>query len=610
MARQRKIGESKKEIKARLKNEAIPFQARTPLAPVVTQKTTVVLPKIMTVRELGEFLRLPLSEVMFALIKNGLTLTLNESIDFDTAALVADELGFEAKTQLEQKPFLEGSQRTQGKENIEPDLKPRPPVVTVMGHIDHGKSALIERIRHIEMLSHEAGGITQNIGAYQVKIKDKIITFIDTPGHEAFSEMRSHGANITDIVLLVVAANEGVMPQTKEALSHARAANVPIISVITKIDLPNADIEATKRSLGEAGLIPEEWGGAQPTVAVSAKTGQGIDELLELIILVAELTEYKAQSQGPATAVVIESNKEKERGNVATVLVKEGILKVNDYLILENSGGKIRNMEDCLGKKILEAGPSTPVLITGLTNLAPVGAIIKAVKSAKQAKGQIQTTKTGQINSILKKAQTDTGIVFELPLLLKTNVAGLLKAIQFQLEKLATEKSRVKIVHQAVGEINESDVNLAKATGAVVFGFQVKTSPVVTKLAERLNVSVFQFAIIYELLDQARELLAGVVKPKKVYEEKGKLEALEVFLNYKQEKIIGGKVLEGYLAAGGRVRVLRDEEEIGRGKVVSIKKGNMEATKAEKNDECGLKIAIEPKIRKGDVLVFEEERTT
>lgn len=604
MARQRKIKESKKEIKARQKTEANPFIERTPLTPVVTQKTTVVLPKIMTVRELGQFLRLPLSEVMTVLIKNGLTLTLNESIDFDTAALVADELNFEAKPQLKEKQDLSPKE---GDEKIE--LKPRPAVVTVMGHIDHGKSALIERIRQIEMLKHEAGGITQNIGAYQVKIKNKIITFIDTPGHEAFSEMRSHGANITDIVLLVVAANEGVMPQTKEALSHALAAKVPIISVITKIDLPNADIEATKRSLTEVGLTPEEWGGTNPTVVVSAKTGQGIDELLELITLVADLKEYKARLNGPAVAVVIESNKEKERGNVATVLVKEGTLKVNDYIIMENAAGKIRNMEDGLGKKVLEAGPSTPVLITGLTEMAEVGAILKVVKSAKEAKGQIQSSQERKVNTILKIQQTDEGIIFELPLILKTNVAGLLKAIQFQLEKLATAKSRVKIVHEAVGEINESDVNLAKATEAVVFGFQVKTSPMVAKLAERLNVPVFQFAIIYELLDQARELLAGVVKPQKIYEEKGKLEVLEVFLNYKQEKIIGGKVLEGYLATGGRVRVIREEEEIGKGKIISLKKGNLETTKVEKNDECGLKIALEPKIRKGDILIFEEEST-
>ncbi|MBI2588442.1 translation initiation factor IF-2 [Candidatus Berkelbacteria bacterium] len=604
MARQRKIKESKKEIKARQKTEANPFIERTPTAPVVTQKTTVVLPKIMTVRELGQFLRLPLSEVMTVLIKNGLTLTLNESIDFDTAALVADELNFEAKPQLKEKQDLSPKE---GDEKIE--LKPRPAVVTVMGHIDHGKSALIERIRQIEMLKHEAGGITQNIGAYQVKIKNKIITFIDTPGHEAFSEMRSHGANITDIVLLVVAANEGVMPQTKEALSHALAAKVPIISVITKIDLPNADIEATKRSLTEVGLTPEEWGGTNPTVVVSAKTGQGIDELLELITLVADLKEYKARLNGPAVAVVIESNKEKERGNVATVLVKEGTLKVNDYIIMENAAGKIRNMEDGLGKKVLEAGPSTPVLITGLTEMAEVGAILKVVKSAKEAKGQIQSSQERKVNTILKIQQTDEGIIFELPLILKTNVAGLLKAIRFQLEKLATAKSRVKIVHEAVGEINESDVNLAKATEAVVFGFQVKTSPMVAKLAERLNVPVFQFAIIYELLDQARELLAGVIKPQKVYEEKGKLEVLEVFLNYKQEKIIGGKVLEGCLTTGGRVRVIRNDEEAGRGKVVSLKKGNLETTKVEKNDECGLKIALEPKIRKGDILIFEEEST-
>ncbi|MBI4029849.1 translation initiation factor IF-2 N-terminal domain-containing protein, partial [Candidatus Berkelbacteria bacterium] len=423
MARQRKIKESKKEIKARQKTEANPFIERTPTAPVVTQKTTVVLPKIMTVRELGQFLRLPLSEVMTVLIKNGLTLTLNESIDFDTAALVADELNFEAKPQLKEKQDLSPKE---GDEKIE--LKPRPAVVTVMGHIDHGKSALIERIRQIEMLKHEAGGITQNIGAYQVKIKNKIITFIDTPGHEAFSEMRSHGANITDIVLLVVAANEGVMPQTKEALSHALAAKVPIISVITKIDLPNADIEATKRSLTEVGLTPEEWGGTNPTVVVSAKTGQGIDELLELITLVADLKEYKARLNGPAVAVVIESNKEKERGNVATVLVKEGTLKVNDYIIMENAAGKIRNMEDGLGKKVLEAGPSTPVLITGLTEMAEVGAILKVVKSAKEAKGQIQSSQERKVNTILKIQQTDEGIIFELPLILKTNVAGLLKA--------------------------------------------------------------------------------------------------------------------------------------------------------------------------------------
>ncbi len=577
------------------------------------EKKIVEIPSVLTVREFAEALNLPVTDIISKLVQNGVMATINESIDFDTMTIIGDELRFEIKA-------TSNKIQDTNKETTKKNLKPRPPVVTVMGHVDHGKTKLLDAIRHTDVVAGESGGITQHIGAYRVTIKpsdkkkqERAITFLDTPGHEAFSAMRAHGANITDVVVLVVAANDGVKPQTIEALNHAKVASVPIVVAINKIDLPDADIDKVKRQLADQGLNPEEWGGKTPMVAVSAKQNQNIDELLEMILLVADLKELKADPTLPSSGVVIESHMQAGMGPVATVLVQEGTLKINDPVVIGQTYGKVRIMENYLGKKVTEAGPSTPVRIAGLQEVPNFGDRVLAVASEKEARDltAVKTIKRKVLSISEFSQDIKEGKIKELKLILKADVAGSLEAIKKSLNDLATEEVKINIIHEGVGDISESDINMAISSHALVIGFRVKADADVMNLARRENVKIQIYDIIYQLIDDLTAALSGLLEPEIVEIEIGRLSVLAVFKVTKKEQIVGGKVTTGKIENGTDVRIVRDKDTIGMGKITSLQQNKKDVSECAENFECGLKVETQTKIKVGDSLECykKEERT-
>jgi len=617
--KQRKL--SKKEAKAEGKRIAFSVEHEEEERAEAQQKKSeekiIEIPTVLTVREFAEALRVPVTEVIAKLVRNGVMATINESIDFDTMAIIADELGFRLKLQAESaKVKIE-------EKTVKKNLKPRPPVVTVMGHVDHGKTKLLDAIRQTDVVATESGGITQHIGAYQVTIKPKdiktkkqkerTITFLDTPGHEAFSAMRAHGANITDVVVLVVAADDGVKPQTIEALDHAHEAKVPIVVAINKIDLPDADIDKVKRQLADQDLSPEEWGGQTPMVGVSAKNGQNIDELLEMILLVADLKELKADPNLPATGVVIESHMQAGRGPIATILIQEGTLHLGEPLVIGQTYGKVRIMENYLGKKIIEAGPSTPVRIAGLQDSPNFGDRVIAVSDEKTAKELTKTKSiTRKVLSITELSQDiKEGKIKELKIVLKADVAGSLEAIKNSLKNLATTEVKINIIHEGVGDISESDINMAAASKAIVIGFRVKADADVMNLARRENIKISIYEIIYQLLDDLTAALSGLLEPEIIEVELGRLSVLAVFRTTKNEQIVGGKVTSGKIENGGDIRIVRDKDTIGEGKIISLQQNKKDVSEVSENFECGLRLATPTKILVGDSLECykKEERT-
>lgn len=599
---------SKKEAKAAGKTS----DHRSPITEAMTSVDSerkavneiVEVSPVLMVREFSEALKVPVTEVISKLVSNGVMATINESIDFDTMSIIADELGFELK---EKSDFAKASS---DKEPEKKHLEKRSPVVTVMGHVDHGKTALLDAIRHTDVMTTESGGITQHIGAYQVLFKkekkERKITFLDTPGHEAFSAMRAHGANITDVVVLVVAANDGVKPQTIEAINHAKAASVPIVVAINKIDLPDADIDKVKRQLADQGLNPEEWGGKTPMVAVSAKATQNIEELLDMILLVADLKELKADPLIPASGVVIESHMQAGRGPIATVLVQEGTLHLNDVVVIGQTYGKIRIMENYLGKKLAEAGPSTPVRIAGLQEVPNFGNRVLTVRDEKEAKEltKVKTIKRKVLSIGELSQEIKAGKVKELKIILKADVAGSLEAIKKSLTDLSTAfrqgEVKINIIHEGVGDISESDINMALASRALVIGFRVKASSDVMNLARREAVKISIYEIIYQLIDDISATLSGLLEPEIVEVELGRLSVLAIFKISRKEKIIGGKVTSGKLENGCDVKIVRDKENIGEGKITGLQQDKKDMKEVLENFEAGLKVETQTKISVGD----------
>lgn len=583
-----------------------------------TEKKKVEIPPVVQIRKLAEILELPASRVIEVLMKNGVIANINESIDFETAAIVSDELGFEAKEEKETK-------KPEIKETSKKNLKVRPPVVTVMGHVDSGKTSLLDFIRKTSVVSGESGGITQHIGAYQVKIKDKktkkerLITFLDTPGHEAFSQMRAHGVSVTDIVILVAAADQGVKPQTLEAVSHAKAAKVPIIVAINKIDLPNSDIEKTKRELSEIGLAPEEWGGKTPTVQISAKLGTGVPELLDLISLLADVQDLKADPNRTTVGVVIESHLEPGRGPLASVLIQEGTLHPKDSVIAGETYGKIKSLEDFLGKKLKEALPSTPVQISGLKQVPNFGDILEVVPSEKEArvrveklllektsKGLVKSIGLGEISSEIRE-----GKIKELHLIIKADVKGSLEAIKDSLSTLSQGEVEIQIVSEGVGAITESDVNLALASKAIILAFRVPIPQPVLKLALLQKVKISRYEIIYQLIDDIFEALSGMLEPEVIEKELGKLKVLKVFKKTPQSGIVGGKVISGYLENNLVGKVIRGEENLGEIKISSLQIEKNPQERVEEGQECGMGYEGKIKFKEGDeILAVKREEVT
>ena len=569
----------------------------------------ITIPETITVKDFAAELKKTTAEVIKKLLGYGVMATINNEIDFDTASLIADEFGVKVnkkETVTEEDILFDDS------EDREEDLKPRPPVVVVMGHVDHGKTSLLDAVKKTNVIEGEAGGITQHIGAYKVKVNDREITFLDTPGHEAFTAMRARGAQITDIAILVVAANDGVMPQTIEAINHAKSAGIPIIVAINKIDLPDANPEKVKQELMAYELVPEEWGGDTIFVPISAKQNQNIDQLLEMVLLQADMLELKANPNKQAKGVVIEASLDKHNGTIASMLVQRGKLDVGDTIVVGSSIGRIRSMTDEKGKKVKSAGPSTPVEITGLTEVPQAGDVFYEVKDERTAKHLIEKRKQQErektINAMNKVtldnlfSQMEEGNLKILNLIVKADVQGSVEAIKQSMEKLSNEEVRVKVIHAAVGAVTESDVTLAKVSNAIIIAFNVRPMPTAKDMAEKDEVEIKQYSIIYQAIDDVEAAMKGMLDPK--YQEKviGNAEIRQTFRISNVGTIGGAYVLDGKLERNAGVRVLRDNVVIHDGKLASLKRFKDDAKEVTKGFECGIQIEKFNDIKEGDIL--------
>ena len=569
----------------------------------------ITIPETITVKDLAAELKKTTAEVIKKLLGYGVMATINNEIDFDTASLIADEFGVKVnkkETITEEDILFDDS------EDKEEDLVTRPPVVVVMGHVDHGKTSLLDAVKKTNVIEGEAGGITQHIGAYKVKINDREITFLDTPGHEAFTAMRARGAQITDIAILVVAANDGVMPQTVEAINHAKSAGIPIIVAINKIDLPDANIDKVKQELMAYELVPEEWGGDTIFVPISAKKHLNIDQLLEMVLLEADVLELKANPNKQAKGVVIEARLDKNKGAIASMLVQRGTLDVGDTIVVGSSIGRIRSMTDEKGKKVKKAGPSTPVEIMGLTEVPQAGDTFYEVEDEKTAKHLIEKRKRQErektINAMNKVtldnlfSQMEAGDLKVLNLIVKADVQGSVEAIKQSMEKLSNEEVKVKVIHAAAGAVTESDVTLAKVSNAIIIAFNVRPMPTAKDMAEKEEVEIKQYSVIYQAIDDVQAAMKGMLAPK--YQEKviGNAEIRQTFKISNVGTIGGAYVLDGKLERNAGVRVLRDNVVIHDGKLASLKRFKDDAKEVSKGFECGIQIEKFNDIKEGDIL--------
>jgi translation initiation factor IF-2 len=583
--------------------------------PVATNQP-ISVPSIVSVGELSNRLGLPAARVITELIKNGVMATINEDIDYETAAIIAADLGFEVVPE-------EGSAPEEPVAKAEGDIRPRPPIVAVMGHVDHGKTSLLDAIRESNVATGEAGGITQHIGAYQVKKGERMITFLDTPGHEAFHAMRAHGARITDVVIVVVAADDGVKPQTREAIQLAREGGAAIVVAVNKIDAEGADPTRVRQQLVEEGLVPEGWGGQTVTVDVSAKTGEGIDQLLEMVLLVSDVEELTARYDGLAHGVVVESHLHQAKGPVATVIVQAGTLNVGDAVAVGAVTGKIRAMEDFRGKRYKYADPATPVSISGLKAVPEPGETVqefatereaKAVASqALREKGVKRYSEVKKIGAAELTAAVKAGEVSELAVVLKADVQGSLEAVRQNLEAIKHPEVAVKIIGEGVGDVTENDVSLAAASGGIILGFNVSLPAPVAGLAKQQSVTVSLYTVIYELAADVRSALEGLLAPEEVRVDLAEALIKGVFRRTKGQVITGGLVTSGTLERGAMVEVFRGEERLGEGRLVSIRREAEDVKEAASGTTVGFVIEPGIALEIGDTLkayrIEERKRT-
>ena len=582
----------------------------------IFQLTEIEIPETITVKDLAAEMKKTTADVIKKLLGYGIMATINNEIDFDTAFLVAGEFGITAK---KKQIITEEDILFDESEDKKEELQERPPVVVVMGHVDHGKTSLLDTIRKTNVIEGEAGGITQAIGAYMVTVNDRKITFLDTPGHEAFTAMRARGAQITDIAILVVAANDGIMPQTVEAINHAKSAGIPIIVAINKIDLPDSNVEKVKQELMNYELVPEEWGGDTICVPISAKNNTNIDQLLEMVLLEADVLELKANPHKQAKGVVIEAKLDKSKGPIATMLVQRGTLDVGDTIVVGSSIGRIRVMTNDKGKKVKQAGPSTPVEITGLTDVPEAGDIFYEVKDEKMAKHLIERRKRQArekaINQVTKVtldnlfSQMEEGKLKVLNLIVKADVQGSVEAVKQSMEKLSNDEVRVKVIHSAVGAVNQSDVTLAKVSNAIIIAFNVRPDNMAKEIAEKDEVEIKQYSVIYQAIEDVELAMKGMLDPK--YEEKviGNVEVRQTFRISNVGTIAGGYVLSGKVERNAGVRVIRDNVVIHEGKLATLKRFKDEVKEVTKGFECGMQIENYNDIKEGDnieVYVMEE----
>jgi translation initiation factor IF-2 len=575
-----------------------------PPPPVEVKRELVRVPESVTVAELAEKMRRKSGEVIKALIELGVMKMVNDLLDPTEAKLVADKFNFDLEIRSVEGEVIE-------EEESDPaQLQLRPPVVTVMGHVDHGKTSLLDAIRRTKVAEKEHGGITQHIGAYQVLTGHGKVTFLDTPGHEAFTAMRARGAQATDIVILVVAADDGVMPQTVEAINHARAANVPIIVAVNKIDKPEADSDRVKRELANHNLVPEEWGGQTIFVPTSAKRGTGIDQLLEMTALQSEVLELKANSTRAARGVIIEGRLDRGRGPVATVLIQNGTLREGDAVVVGAHSGRIRALIDHTGKKVKTAGPSDAVEVLGLSGVPAAGDVLVSVSDERKAR-QIAGMRADRDRSKVKSAtritleglqkQIQSGEVKELRLILKADVQGSVEAVAEALERLSTEEVKLKVIHSSVGAINESDVMLASASNAIVLGFNVKAEPKAAGQAQASGVDVRNYNVIYEAVNDVKAALEGLLAPEIRETVLGRAQIKQMFVISKLGPVCGSQVLEGRIVRGAKVRVRRGSTVVGEGTITSLRRFKDDVREVPIGQDCGIGVDIRD-TQPGDIL--------
>lgn len=575
---------------------------------------SIALPPIVSVKELAEHLRRPVTEVIGELMKNGVMATINEDIDYDTAAIIAGDLGTSVTPYTESTEPAEEPPAPVANEQDAAAVS-RPPVVTVLGHVDHGKTSLLDALRKSNVAGGESGGITQHIGAYQVAVtpkgskEERLLTFLDTPGHEAFTAMRAHGTKITDVAILVVAADDGVKPQTIEAIQHIKSARVPYVVAVTKVDKEGADLNRVKQELAEHEVVAEDWGGTVVFAATSSRTGEGLPELLEMVILVSDLAEPKANPDAPLDAVVIESRLSRAKGPVATLLVQNGTLRVGDYVVARDVTGRVRLIEDWRGKRLREALPGTPVQIAGLSGVADFGAPVTAVADEKAARAlSSQNVRQQSARKMVRasvsvealKHAVDRGKIKQFPALLVADVAGSLEAIEHSLAKIPQDEVSVQLVSTGVGSITESDVRQAASSGAIIIGFRARMEATAKQLAKQLDVQISQYEVIYQLLDDVKEALEGLLPPEIIENVVGTGTVLAIFRTTRTTQIIGCRVEDKKFVDGSQYRIGESSES---GYVRALRRVDEKVSEVSAGTECGVTIEG-PSVVVGDVITL------
>lgn len=572
----------------------------------------VSLPKVITVKELAAKLGMDITVVIKKLIQNGVMATINEEIDYDTAAIVAGDLGFNVSEVQEQTArlglgYVAEAMKAEQEKTPEAFVQ-RPPIVAIMGHVDHGKTTLLDTIRNtkVKVADNEAGSITQHIGAYQVSHKGKLVTFLDTPGHEAFAAMRARGANVTDIIILVVAADDGVKPQTIEVINRAKLTGTPMIVAINKVDKPDANIDRVKKELADFNVLIEEWGGTTPVAKISGLTGAGVDDLLDLILLQSDVLELKANPTGQTMGTVIESHVSRTMGPVATVLIQNGTLMLTNIIAAGKAYGKVRSMTDARGAKLKSAGPSTAVLVSGLSDIPTSGDIFKTYESQDEAKNQaLSVAKSERARKFTTTKLSVTGK--DLNLIIKVDVKGSLEAINEALAKLKNEEVRVNVLEEGVGEINENDILRADSAKAVVIGFHTKVNAQAAKLAQARKVTIQSYNIIYELIEDITRQVVEMLTPEVLRTDLGRAKVLAIFRTEKERMVIGGNIGEGKLRDGAEFEIKRGDEIVGKGQVLELQQNKIKTKEVFQGFEFGASVKSSVKILEGDVLVVFEE---
>jgi translation initiation factor IF-2 len=583
-----------------------------------TELKSVKIPNPITVKKFAEILDLSVSAVITELMKNGIMATINEEIDFDTASIIAQDLGFEIEEDLEVgdgetislEKLIDICKKEQESKEV---FSPRAPIVTILGHVDHGKTTLLDTIRKGNVAAGEAGGITQHISAYQVKKKGKTITFVDTPGHEAFSAMRERGVSIADVAILVVAADDGVRPQTREVITYLKEKKIPTIVAINKIDKPEANSQRVKQELAELEVVIEEWGGEVIANEISAKNNVGIKELLDSILLVSEVLELKANRKGNGLGVVLESHLDPKVGPISTILVKTGSLKVGQDIVIGKTFGRIKRMEDFIGKQIEVAGPSDPVVIMGISGTPEVNDIVQVAKKEtvlkmKSKRGFGTTLGKNVIKSKKDFSQNmDNDQIKKLNVIIKADVPGSLEAIDQILSTIKSDEVVLEYVNTGVGNITESDVKFAESAQAIIFGFNVNATTVAKRMAEKSGVIIKPYNIIYELIEAVKNDMADLLPPEIVRTDFGKMKILAIFKNGKTDMIVGGKVIEGKIVKKSLLEVKRDKEIVGRGELENLQQSKKPTEEVKAGNECGVTFAGGTKLSVGDLLVSYKE---